>query len=33
MRHWKAREREAQPTFKQDYKQRAGVEGTISAVV
>ena len=33
MRHWKAREREAQPTFKQDYQQRAGIEGTISAGV
>jgi hypothetical protein len=28
-----AREREAQPTFKQDYQQRAGIEGTISAGV
>jgi Transposase DDE domain len=28
-----ARDREAQPTFKQDYQQRAGIEGTISAGV
>ena len=28
-----ARGREAQPTFKQDYQQRAGIAGTISAGV